>query len=174
MQFSIIAAIDAKRGLGKAGKLAWDLRADMQHFKAVTVAASGAKQNAVIMGRTTWESLPERFRPLPQRLNVVLSRNQAMALPEGVLLANSLDEALQTLEHKEVGEVFVIGGASVYAEAVKHPQCKTVYLTEIEHTYDCDTFFPELPTKEWQQVAKSEPAEEGGIHFRFVTYQRQV
>jgi len=173
MEFSIIAAIDRNRGVGKAGRLPWVFRGDMEHFKAVTTrqAAMGAL-NAVIMGRTTWLSLPERFRPLPDRLNLVLSSAKP-ELPQGVLWAPSFEQAFQELAKQPVGEVFVIGGASVYAQAIKLPNCRRVYLTEIDATFDCDTFFPTLPPN-FTKVGQPESVVEQGITYHFVTYQRKT
>lgn len=171
MTFSVIAAADKNRGIGKDGKIPWNLKGDMAHFKEVTTRPNGSgKLNAVIMGRGTWDSLPERFRPLPGRLNVVLSRQAGLALPSGVIQAPSLDGALQALGEARVGGVFVIGGGTVYAEAVRHSQCRTVYLTEVEDVFACDTFFPQLPPA-FQKVNESEPATEHGVRYRFVTYQ---
>lgn len=142
MEFSVIAAIDKNRGLGKNGRIPWHLKADLEHFKAVTTGSSDSRPNAVIMGRTTWESLPAKFKPLPQRLNVVLSKRQDQVLAPDVLLARSLDEALALAEQRNVARTFVIGGGSVYAQAVLHPDCRTIYLTEVEQAFGCDTFFP--------------------------------
>lgn len=176
MDFSVIAAVDKNRGIGKGGKLPWALKGDMAHFKAVTMhEAVPGRPNAVVMGRTTWDSLPTRFRPLPGRQNTVLSRQQlsGLKLPPGVQQAASLDEALQVLAQASVGEIFVIGGGSVYAEAVKHPQCTTVYLTEIDSTFACDTFFPPLPSG-FVDVERSAPENEGGLSYKFVTYRRHA
>lgn len=175
MEFSVIAAVDKNLGIGHGGKIPWSLKGDRAHFKEVTTRPSApGKPNAVIMGRATWDSLPERFKPLPGRLNVVLSRSpDLLVLPPGVERAHGLSEALQALARAEVGEVFVIGGGMVYAEAVAHPACRTIYLTEIDATFACDTFFPPLPP-EFRKVAESDAATEGEVRYRFVTYQRSV
>ncbi len=170
MMFSIIAAVDKNRGIGQGGKLPWNLKGDMQHFKEVTLGQG--KPNAVIMGRTTWDSIPGRFRPLEGRINVVLSR-QGLELPQGVLGARSLDEALAQAEGQGAGEVFVIGGASVYAEAITHPACQSIYLTEIDGAFLCDAFFPAVPADVFERTEISEPRTEGSIVYRFVTYSRK-
>jgi len=172
MEFSIIAAIDKNRGIGKAGKLPWALRGDMEHFKAITTreVALGAR-NAVIMGSTTWNSLPGKHRPLAGRLNVVLSFT-SIDLPPGVLLASSLDDAFNQLALKEVGEIFIIGGASVYAQSIKHPACHKLYLTEIDSVFECDTYFPEIPT-DFVKVSQENSVEEQGIAYHFVAYERK-
>ena len=120
----IVAAASTSMGIGKQGKLPWRLSADMAHFKDVTSTTSSAlKRNAVIMGRATWESIPPRFRPLPSRLNVVLSRQPPAALragtgpgiPDDVLVCASLSAALEQLASgahaDDIERVFVIGGA---------------------------------------------------------------
>ena len=141
MTFSIIAAVDKKLGIGLKNALPWRLKGDMDHFKQITVNTASDKQNAVIMGSNTWASLPEKFRPLPERLNVVLSW-QPLDLPAGVLFGSSLDNALEQLSNRaDINEVFVIGGARVYAEAINHPACVKIYLTEIDSVFECDTFF---------------------------------
>jgi dihydrofolate reductase/thymidylate synthase len=98
----IVAATAGSMGIGRQGKLPWHLPLDMEHFKQLTVMSSRAnRMNAVIMGRKTWESIPAKFRPLKDRLNVVLSRNPAIReqlnIPSNVCVAGSLDEALEML-----------------------------------------------------------------------------
>ncbi|MFA4936868.1 MAG: dihydrofolate reductase [Patescibacteria group bacterium] len=174
MKFSVIAAIDKNRGLGKDGKLAWNLLGDLKHFKAVTckVSKPGA-MNAVIMGRTTWESLPEKYRPLPNRINIVLTRKRDFKVPDGVILASAIDETLDILSTlgNGVDQFFVIGGASVYAQAVIHPACNKVYLTEIDKVYDCDTYFPSLPNGFIKQD-ESDVVTENNINYKYVIYER--
>ena len=175
MFFSIIAAVDKKYGLGKKRQLAWDLKADMKHFKDTTLQAELGKQNAVIMGSTTWESIPERFRPLQGRINVVLSRRKDFSLPDGVILSGSINDALDSLTGMGVGlnQVFIIGGASVYNEAINHPLCQKIYLTEIQKDYDCDVFFPHINPKLFSKINASEFVEEGSVKFRFVEYEKK-
>ena len=107
--------MDLGRGIGCAGQLPWKLSGDMKYFKDLTseVTASGCK-NAVIMGRKTWESIPSKRRPLPDRINVVITRDSGYQLPEGVLAAFSLDEALELLQQFKVERCFVIGGGEIY------------------------------------------------------------
>lgn len=133
-RFSVVVAVCKKsRGIGKDGQLPWRLRSDMAYFKQLTRSTHDpCKRNAVIMGRKTWQSIPAKFRPLDDRVNIVLSRNPSavseLSLPEGVICAESLDKALELLdENSELGgtveNVFIIGGSSVYAEAIKSPSC---------------------------------------------------
>jgi len=168
MNFSIIAAVDSKRGIGIKGGLPWRLKGDMEHFREITV---GQGNNGVIMGRTTWLSLPEKFRPLPERVNVVLTE-QDLSLPQGVLRASSIDEAINILEAKSVSDIFVIGGGQVYTQGIVHPLCQKLYVTEIMQEFDCDTFFPEIP-EHFIKVSESDLKTEGDISYHFAVYEKK-
>ncbi len=167
MGFAIIVAIDEAGGIGKDGDLPWQLSADMTHFKNVT---QGSGNNAVIMGRKTWDSIPDKFRPLPGRLNVVLSRQTDLGLPDDTLLANQLDDALATCQ--DCDEVFVIGGGAIYQQALAHPDCTTCHLTAVHGNFDCDTFF--LPDEsQWELESDTPQQEENKVQFSFCIYQRK-
>jgi len=114
---ALILAVDEKNGIGKNNDLAWRIKADMLYFKDITTATQNEnKQNAVIMGRKTWESIPEKFRPLPKRKNIVLSRQYF----DETLSFTSIESALAELEKDdEVENIFIIGGAQIYNETVK-------------------------------------------------------
>lgn len=172
--FAIIAALDAQRGVGLKGQLPWRLRGDLDHFREVTVGDFDAgRVSSVIMGRTTWDSLPATFRPLPKRLNIVLTREPTgfNSVPN-VLVAKSLDEALQLAEQYGSGDIFVIGGASVYARAIAHPDCVKLYLTEIHKEFPVDTFFPEVPNV-FRETSRSAIQQEDGIPYQFVVYEKR-
>jgi len=123
----VVAACKHTRGIGAAGKLPWRLSGDMAFFKQLTRSTvDPLKRNACIMGRKTWDSIPEKFRPLADRVNVGISRTlRKEDRPEAVVLASSLDDALRQLSAGALGEsiegVFVIGGSSVYADAPAKP-----------------------------------------------------
>lgn len=149
-KFSVIVATDREGGIGVDNRLPWRLPRDMAYFKHITIGQTEHKQNAVIMGRKTWESLPSHFKPLPQRLNVVLSRSHSQhLLPEGVLAASSLEDALSQLDEgayrEDIERVFVIGGGQIYREGLTHKKCENIYLTKVFSTFECDTYFPEIP-----------------------------
>jgi dihydrofolate reductase len=171
MKFSLIAAADEKMGIGKNGRLPWGLKlpTDLAFFHKTT---RGRGKNAVIMGRATWESVPENRRPLPDRLNIVLTHQNNSPLPSVVLRAASLPEALQKAEQKNAEEIFVIGGAKVFEEAIQHPDCQTIYLTEVSGDFQCDTFFPKIDPAQFKKISESAPHEENDIKFRFIKYQR--
>ncbi len=169
--FSVIVACDEAQGIGKGGVLPWHLSADLKHFKEITTQEHGSGQNVVIMGRKTWESIPERFRPLPARINVVITRQPGYSLPHGVVRVASLQEAFKVfcdVARKDVDGVFVIGGAQVFAEAIEHPLCSKVYLTRIEHRFDCDVFFPDIPQR-FVESSRSRKYQENEKMFSFLT-----
>ncbi len=176
MEFSIIAAVDKNNGLGRAGTLVWHLKGDLEHFKAITTRSVGQdKQNVVIMGSVTWNSLPDKFKPLPNRLNVVLNHHANFSVPKGVILATSFDDILQALVSRtDVGEIFVIGGASVYAMSIKHPACTRIYLTRIDKEYGCDVFFPIIDESIFVESSVSELQQEKDVNYRFFEYVRVI
>lgn len=156
---SIVVARARGGVIGRAGGLPWRLPMDMKRFRELTTGA------VVVMGRGTYESLPEAFRPLPNRRNLVLSTNAAYTA-EGAEVFASLDAALGACG----GECFVIGGGVTYRDAL--PLAQRVYATEIEAEVNGDTFFPELDPDEWRCVEQSAPALENDHSFTFCTYER--
>lgn len=146
MKFDIIVALDENDGIGKDGQLPWPrLKADMLHFKDLTSKAPAGQRNAVIMGRKTWDSLPFRSRPLPDRTNIVLTRDKKSIQSHGMLkgprVATSFEHALE-LAH-DAHKAFVIGGGEIYRLAMRHPGCSTIHMTRILCGYKCDTYFPD-------------------------------
>ena len=159
MIISIIAAIGDNRALGKDGKLPWHLPADFARFKTLT------RGHTVIMGRKTYESIG---RPLPERTNIVITRDEAYTAP-GCIVVHSFDDALV----KAIGdEVFVIGGAQVYAEAIPHAD--RLYITHVHGSFEADTFFPEITISEWKVMQKEEvPADKkNNCAATFVMYEK--
>ncbi len=158
---SLIAAVARNRVIGKDNQLLWHLPGDMRYFRETT------RGKTVIMGRRTWESLPEKFRPLPGRLNIVVSRNRDYSAP-GATLAGSLEDAVGLAGRSS--EAFIIGGAELYRQAL--PLANRLYLTEIAADYEGDTWFPEILPGEWQEISRSQPVEETGLAYTFAVYQR--
>ncbi len=173
-EFSILAAIDQNMGIGKDGTLPWYLPEDLKHFSKTTKnVTTPGQQNAVIMGRRTWESLPSSFKPLSHRINVVISSNMDLDLPDDVLLFGSLDEALAALStSRKIEQIFVIGGARLYEEAVIHPELERIYLTRIEADFECDTFFPDQIPEDFEIISTSELMESDGLEYSFVVLER--
>ena len=162
MEIALIYARAANGTIGLDGAMPWHLPEDLAHFKRLT---SGCP---VIMGRKTWDSLPERFRPLPGRRNIVITR-QADWSQNGVQRASSLREALQLCEH-DAATVWVMGGAQIYAQAL--PLADRVEVTEIAQNFDGDAFAPVLGP-EWREAARQDQVSAGGLAFSFVRYLRQ-
>lgn len=170
--FSIVVAADQGRGIGKGPALPWRLPGDMAYFKRVTSEAPAGLRNAVIMGRKTYESVPAKFRPLPQRLNVVLSRGTPREAHDDVLFFASLDAALTALERRaDIARVFVIGGGELYREALAHPACTRVYLTRVDATFDCDTFLAPFEAG-FRLVTRDGPHDDHGVSYTFEVYER--
>lgn len=165
--FYMIAAHDKERGIGKDNNLPWRLSADLKMFSEVTSNTnSRARRNVVIMGRRTWDSLPDKFRPLPNRINVVLSTKE-LDLPEGVIQAKTFEDALQVS-----GEtIFVIGGSTVYSFGINHPNCRGLYITKIDKEFECDTYFPEYESL-YEPAFMVNKGEENGLSFE-INYLRK-
>jgi dihydrofolate reductase len=132
-------------------------------------------RNAVLMGRKTWDSLPQSYKPLPNRLNAILSRQPGRRSDGTHMIFPDLDHALRDLHELRadgsVREFYVIGGAEIYATALAHPRCGRVYLTRIDSTFDCDAFMPPLP-QGFLEVGCSPYVEEKGLRYRFQVYER--
>jgi dihydrofolate reductase len=158
---ALVAAVARNGVIGRDGVIPWRIPEDVAHFKELTTG------HAVVMGRRTWDSLPERFRPLPGRRNVVVTRNADWRADDAER-AGSIDEALALLGDDE--RVFVIGGADIYAEAL--PLADEMFLTEIDDEVAGDTFFPYWDRNEFVQASRDEHVSDDGVPFAFVTYRR--
>jgi dihydrofolate reductase len=166
MRLSIIAALGIRNEIGQGNALLCHLPEDLKLFRRIT---SG---HTIIMGRKTFESLP--VGPLPNRKNVVISRNADLRI-EGAVVCSSLDEALRRCADEEEGEeeAFVIGGAQIYRQAL--PRADRLYLTRIDAVFpEADVFFPEINGGEWREVSREmHPADERhAFSFSFVTLER--
>ncbi len=158
MKLHLIYARAANGAIGKDGVMPWHLPEDLAHFKRTTLGCP------VIMGRKTWESLPPRFRPLPGRTNVVVTRQPGW-LAEGTRVAHSLAEAIAHCA--EVPDAWIIGGAEIYAQAL--PLASTAVVTEIEANFDGDAFAPQFG-REWVEASREAHISSTGLKFSFVTY----
>lgn len=165
--------MDEKRGLGKDNKLPWRIPQELRHFAKLTSTTEDPnKQNAVIMGRNSWESIPAKFRPLPGRFNIVLTRRSDYETPPDVPTAQSLEQAVQIADRPEIENLYVVGGGHVYREAILHPNCSGMYLTEVQGEFNCDTFFPRFNEDQYLPYETSETFEGEGHRFKFVKYRR--
>lgn len=161
-KFTIIVAVDNQNGIGINGQLPWRLKEDMKYFRLATTSHPRHEKatNAVIMGRKTWESIPEKFRPLKGRTNIVITRNKSYPLPEGVSRSGSLKDAI----YVNATKLYVIGGAQIYAEAIKHPNCEALRITRVHKEYECDTFFPSFK-EDFEHETTIANLDEGGVSY---------
>jgi len=164
MPVSAIVAISANRAIGRDNQLPWHLPEDLKFFKRTTLG------KPVLMGRKTFESLG---KPLPGRLNIVLSSRTNPGLPAGVMLCHSLEEGMEALEGTGNEEVFVIGGGKVFEEVM--PLLERLYVTKVDTIVgDADVFFPEIDHTQWRLVwEEAHKADERHAYdFTFQKYER--
>ena len=144
MVVSLIVAVSENNVIGKDNDLIWNFPNDIKYFKNTT------KGHFVIMGRKNFESIPHKYRPLPNRTNVVVTR-QNKYQAEGCIVVHSIEDAIKKAKKAADTEPFIIGGGEIYQLALKSQLIDRIYLTRIHHHYDGDTFFPTLG-KEWRLV----------------------
>jgi dihydrofolate reductase len=156
---SLVVARAANGTIGHQGGLPWHLPSDMRHFRELTTG------HTVLMGRKTFESLPSKYRPLPERRNLVLSSNARLELP-GAEVFHDLPSALDACER----ECFAIGGSAVYDETLG--LADRVYATEIEQQVEGDALFPEMSPSDWRCARRSERIVENELAFTFAEYER--
>ncbi|MGZ5200499.1 MAG: dihydrofolate reductase [Telluria sp.] len=158
-QITLVVAMDAQRGIGVDNKLPWHLPEDLAHFKRVTLG------NPIIMGRKTFDSIG---RPLPKRRNIVVTRNGAWQ-HEGVDVALSLQDAIALVGGEPAS---IIGGAQIFTESMA--LADRMIVTEIDHVFRCDTFFPAIDPAQWVETARERHhSEANGFDYSFVTYQKR-
>ena len=153
---TIVAAVARNGCIGKDGRVPWHLPEDMRRYRAVTMG------KVVVMGRKTWESIPEKFRPLAGRTNVVVTRQVDYPLPDGVERCPSLEDALAAHSGEEV---VINGGGDLYVQAM--PRADVLDLTLVDRDVDGDTFFPRIDPAVWTPAWR-----EDHDGFAFVTYRR--
>ncbi|MEZ4974843.1 MAG: dihydrofolate reductase [Cyclobacteriaceae bacterium] len=166
MKISLIAALSQNRVIGKNNDLPWRLPDDMKYFMETT---SG---HHVIMGRKNYDSLPEKFKPLPNRINIVVTRQRDFKAA-GCEIVHSIEEGVEIGRKAEERELFIIGGAEIYKASLA--VADRLYLTEIEAIIEGDTYFPEINPSEWSEVSrKRHEADQKHKHaFDFVVYDRK-
>lgn len=166
MTISMIAAVSKNRVIGKDNDLPWNLPDDMKYFMQTT------SRHHVIMGRKNYESIPEKFRPLPNRTNIVITRQPDYMAP-GCTVVHSIESALAIAGQSDEKEAFIIGGAEIFRQSLDFTQ--RLYLTEIDAIVEGDTFFPEFDPADWIETSRRHhPADERhAFSFDFVVYDRK-
>jgi len=166
MIISAIAALAKNRVIGKNNDLPWKLPDDMKFFMQTTTG------HVVIMGRKNYDSLPPKFKPLPNRTNIVVTRQTNLSAPNCIVV-NHIEEGIEQAKHLGEQECFIIGGAEIYRAAL--PFTTRLYLTEIDAHIDGDTYFPEINLNEWNETARQHHAADDrhAFAFDFVIYNRK-
>ena len=169
MTISIIAAIGANRGIGKDNDLLWHLPDDMAFFKNTT------REKVVIMGRKNWESIPHKFRPLPNRVNIVISRNADYEASEAIVVT-SLHDAIKAAAEISEDEVFVIGGGMIYQSALDMNLVDDMYITHVDASPEADVFFPEVDYSKWkgEEMSTHQKDDRHAYDFRIMRYSRYL
>ena len=145
MKISIIVAVAENNVIGKNNQLVWHLPTDTKYFKDKT------NGHCIMTGRKNYESIPEKFRPLPNRTNIVVTRQKNYSAP-GAVVVNTIEEAISTAKQKGEAECFIIGGAEIYRQTIN--LADKLYYTTIHHSFDGDAFFPELDLSKWKLISK--------------------
>lgn len=166
MIVSLIAALAKNRVIGKNNDLPWRLPDDMKYFMETT------KGHCVIMGRKNYDSLPKKFKPLSDRTNIVVTRQQNFEAA-GCIVVHSMEDALAVAKQHQEKEVFVMGGAEIYAQALS--LANRLYLTEIDAEIEGDTFFPPVEYSLYKELSRKKHGvdEKHRYAFDFVVYERQ-
>ena len=164
MIVSLIVAVAENGVIGKDNELIWHLPKDMRFFKETTLG------HHVIMGRKNFESIPNKYRPLPDRTNIVIT-HQSEYKAEGSIVVNSVKAALDIAKNNGDANPFIIGGGQIYKLALEANLVDKIYLTKINHTFDGDTFFPKLGN-EWKvlEFISNKSDEKHKYDFDFITF----
>jgi dihydrofolate reductase len=159
---SIVVACSNNNVIGKSNGLPWYLPADLRRFKELTTG------HTVAMGRKTYESIPEKFRPLPHRKNIIITRDQNFSAT-GATVVHSIQEAIEAAGNEEL---YIIGGAEIYRQAMSIAD--RIYLTEVDANIDGDTFFPNINLEEWHETTREphEKDEKNPYDYTFVIFDR--
>ena len=166
MEVTAIAALSRNRVIGRNNDLPWKLPDDMRFFMETT------KGHHVIMGRKNYDSLKGKFKPLPERTNIIITRQRELDAP-GCIILHDIDHGIEVVRRSGEAECFIIGGAEIYKLAMPHTT--RLYLTEIQAEIDGDTFFPAFDRGEWKEVSRRHhPADERHkFAFDFVRYDKK-
>ena len=168
MKVSLIVAMDLERGIGKENDLMWYLPEDMKFFKETTLG------QIVVMGRKNYDSIPEKYRPLPKRENVILTRNTDFTT-EGCTIFNSMEACMKAYKNETERTIFIIGGGEIYKLALEKDYVDEMYITHVNENYGPDTFFPEFDLTQWhvETIKTHEKDEKNEASFSVLKYTRK-
>lgn len=167
MKVSLVVAMDKQRGIGKNNDLPWHFPADMRFFKETTTG------HVVVMGRKNYESIPDRFRPLPNRENAVLTRKKTYQAP-GCTVFHSLEECMENYKNETERTIFIIGGGEIFKQALDHNFVDEMFITHIDKSYECDVFFPDFDYSLWkkEEVSHHEMDEKNAASFKILKFSK--
>ncbi|MCB9360057.1 MAG: dihydrofolate reductase [Flavobacteriales bacterium] len=167
MKISLIVAIADNNAIGLNNDLLWRLPNDMKYFREIT---SG---HHIITGRKNYISIPQKFRPLPNRTNLVLTR-QTDFNDEGSFTFYNLESAIDFAKSNNETELFIIGGGQIYKEALEKNLIDKMYVTHVHHHFEADTFFPEIDKNLWEKISVNahEKDEKHPYAYSFVVYEK--
>ncbi len=166
--YKIIVAIGENNEIGDGEDLLWHLPADMNFFKENTQGAD------VIMGRKTYDSIPKKFRPLPNRTNIVITRNKEYVAKEGVYICHTIEDAFKIAEKCKTTNKFIIGGGSIYNSTIQY--AKELYITKVYQRFpEANTFFPAIDEKIWEEIWREDHQKDvkNAYDYSFIKYQRK-
>uniref|UniRef100_A0AC34QQK7 Dihydrofolate reductase n=1 Tax=Panagrolaimus sp. JU765 TaxID=591449 RepID=A0AC34QQK7_9BILA len=177
----MIVAVDAANGISVNNSIPWHLPNEYRHFQATTMKTEDpSKINAVILGRKCWESIPEKFRPLKKRINVILSRTMPEVISDTIIVVDDFEKALKLLATEEpfkskVETIWNVGGKDIYALGLAHPSMRKLVITRIDKTYLTDVQFPEV---DWENFELNndfdgQPIEEKGVTYKIQSYTKK-
>jgi dihydrofolate reductase/thymidylate synthase len=174
----IVAKTYLTHGIGKNGRIPWNIPDDFKHFKYITTKNNGStKLNSIIMGKNTWKSLPKN--PLPNRHNIIVSKTlydenkYNTHQHENINYTDTFRNAL-TIANKISDNIYVIGGQKIYEEAIEHYNCNKLYITDIYNNFICDTYFPKINETVFKLKTVSEFKQNNNIDFRFLVYNKYI
>lgn len=169
MKISLIVAVAENNVIGKNNALIWHLPKDMQYFKKIT------EGHHIITGRKNYISIPEKYRPLQNRTNIVLTHQKDFKEADCIIL-HTLEDAIHYAKNNNETELFIIGGGQIYREAIEKNLVDKMYITHIHQAFEGDTFFPEFDNEKWKKISEEKHLsdEKHKYSFSFVVYQKII
>ena len=167
MIVSLIVAIAKNNAIGKDNDLLWRLPNDMLYFKTKTL------NHHIVTGRRNYISIPQKYRPLVDRTNIVLTRQTDFS-EDNCIILHSLEKALEYAKEKNEKELFIIGGGQIYQEALSKKLIDKMYVTHVDHTFEADTFFPKINPQEWKKTSeeKYQADDKHSYSYSFAVYEK--